>query len=100
MTRMDLTDEESALIEPFLPPERPKKQGRPWASHRAVLNGIFWSLRTGAPWRDVPESDAFWGTVYGRFRRWMKEGLWQRLLDTLQGEARRMELGVERVKAA
>ena len=70
MIRMELTDEEYALLEPDLPPERPKKAGRPWAPHRVILNGIFWDLRTGAPWRDVPERYGPWQTVYERFSRW------------------------------
>jgi transposase len=91
MTRLNLTDEEFALLEPFLPPQRAKRRGRSWLPHRPVLDGIFWLLRTGAPWRDLPECYGPWERVYQRFHRWVKEGLWQRIVDTLQGKARREE---------
>ncbi len=89
METRNLTDEEFALLKPFLPTERPKKKGRPWSPHRQVIDGIFWNLRAGAPWRDLPECFGKWDTVYGRFNRWTKEGLWQRIVEALQGEARR-----------
>lgn len=88
--RFDLSEEEFQIFKELLPPERPRQAGRPWVSHRQVLNGIFYMLRTGAPWRDLPESFGFWSTVYGRFRRWRKEGVWQKILDTLLGRSRRL----------
>ncbi len=91
MARFDLTNEEWALIEPLLPPERPGKPGCPYRSHRQVLNGIFWILRTGAPWRDVPERYGPWTTAYDRFRRWSHRGLWQRVLDALEAQARKRD---------
>lgn len=90
MEREELTDEEFALIEPLLPPERSGKRGHPYQSHRPVLSGVFWVLRTGAPWRDVPERYGPWSTVHDRFRRWRKDGTWQRLVDALQAGARRL----------
>jgi transposase len=90
MARYDLTDEEFALLKPLLPPERPGKPGCPYRSHRQVLNGMFWILRTGAPWRDLPKRYGPWNTVYDRFRRWKKQGLWQDILDALEAKARQM----------
>ena len=54
----DLTDEQWVLIGPFLPKlaRRTDGRGRPWLENRAVLNGILWILRTGAPWADLPVS--------------------------------------------
>jgi len=89
MSRYELTDEEFALLEPLLPPERSGEVGNPYRSHRQVLNGIFWILRTGAPWRDLPECYGPWKTAYDRFRRWSKAGLFQRILDALEAQARR-----------
>jgi transposase len=89
--RYDLKDEEYALIEPLLPPERTGKPGCPPKPHRQMLNGILWVLRTGAPWRDVPERYGPWSTVYDRFRHWRDEGLWQRLVDALQARARKYD---------
>jgi transposase len=61
--------------------------GRPSEDHRTTLNGILWVLRTGAPWRDLPERYGAWETVSGRFYRWRKSGLWQQLLARLQQQA-------------
>jgi len=91
MSRYDLTDEEFELLLPLLPVERPNKPGHPYRSHRQVLNGMFWILRTGAPWRDLPTRYGPWNTVYDRFRRWKKQGLWQQILDALEAQARQMD---------
>jgi transposase len=89
MARHDLSEEEFAFLRPLLPPERSGRKGKPYRSHRDVLNGIFWILGTGAPWRDLPERYGRWKTVYDRFRRWSKSGLFQRILDVLEARARR-----------
>ena len=49
-----------------------------------MLNGIFWRLNTGAPWRDLPERYGPWGTVYGRFNALRKSGLLDRIIERLQ----------------
>ena len=51
------------------------------------MSGILWVLRTGAPWRDLPEHFGSWSTTYSRFRRWTAAGVWQRVLEHLQHEA-------------
>ena len=78
--RYDLTDFEWSVIEPLLPTDRrgPKPQ-----NNRRVLNGIFWVLRTGAPWRDLPERYGPYTTSYNRFNRWRKAGIWDRLMDAV-----------------
>ena len=64
--------------------------GHPNLDHRTIINGIRWRLRTGAPWRDLPERYGKWQTLYSRFRRWRRAGIWDRLLAALQaaGDAR------------
>ena len=57
-----LTDEAWARIAPLLP-EYGRRGGR-WRDHREVVNGILWRLRTGAPWRDLPERYGPWQTCY------------------------------------
>lgn len=84
--RHELTDTEWERIAPSLPPQRPAT-GRPAKDHRTVLNGMLWILRTGAPWRDLPERYGNWQTVYSHFRRWREAGLWDRILVALQREA-------------
>ncbi len=84
--RHELTDDEWTRLAPLLPPQRPRS-GRPGKDHRTVLNGILWILRTGAPWRDLPERYGPWQTVYSRFRRWRAAGVWDQVLTALQAEA-------------
>ena len=67
----------------MLPPQKPKT-GHPAKDHRLVLNGILWVLRTGAPWRDAPPAYGPWQTLATRFYRWVKAGLWDRILAELQ----------------
>lgn len=80
MNRYDLTDFEWRKIEPLLPN---KPRGVPPVDDQRVLNGIFWVLRSGAPWRDMPERYCPYTTCYNRFRRWMRAGIWDRLMDAL-----------------
>lgn len=61
--------------------------GRPNNDHRTTINGILWILRTGAPWRDLPERYGAWETVSGRFYRWRRSGIWDQILQTLQQQA-------------
>jgi transposase len=78
--RYDLSDSEWRIIEPLLPKGR--RGVRP-KRNRRVLNGIFWVLRTGAPWRDLPERYGPYTTAYNRFNRWRKAGIWDRLMDAI-----------------
>ena len=81
--RGDLTNEQWERIEPLLP--RPNtKRGRLSRDHRQLLNGILWVLRTGAPWRDVPDRYGKWTTIYSRFQRWRKSGIWDKMFVGLQ----------------
>ena len=86
---MDLTDEQWKVVETILPedPVRDDGRGRPWSDRRKVLNGVLWILRTGAPWRDLPERYGAWRTVASRFYRWQKAGIWQKILAELQRQA-------------
>ena len=83
MGRFDLSDEEWAIIEPHFP-----KTGRGPARQddRRILNGIFYILRTGAPWRDLPERYGPRTTVYNRYNRWGQRGIWKGIFDALAKE--------------
>jgi transposase len=82
MVRDEITDAQWEHLQPLLPPQKPKT-GRPNKDHRTVLSGIVWILRTGAPWRDLPERFGSPKTVSSRFYRWRKAGIWQRILARL-----------------
>jgi transposase len=69
--RNELTDDEWTAIKPMLPN---KPRGVPRMNDRRVLNGIFWVLRSGAPWRDLPGSFGPYATCYNRFVRWRRAG--------------------------
>ena len=80
MARFDLTDFEWSVIQPLLPN---KPRGVPRVDDRRVLNGIFWRLRTGAPWADIPGRYGPYTTCVNRFNRWRKAGVWDYLLDAV-----------------
>lgn len=85
MPRMTLTDEEWSKIEPFLPKKRSKGfPGRPRCDDRMIIEGILWVHRTGAPWRDLPVEFGPWRTVYSRFSRWTKTGIWKHIWLSLK----------------
>jgi transposase len=86
MNRHELTNSQWERLQPLLPPQKPKT-GRPAADHRRILNGILWIIRTGAPWRDVPEPYGSWQTIASRFYRWRKAGIWARLFAAVQQQA-------------
>jgi transposase len=81
MGRGDTSDAQWKLIEPLLPGQ---KRGGRWNDHRLMFDGILWVLRTGAPWRDLPERYGKWGSVYHRFNRWKKDGTLDRILKALR----------------
>ena len=68
--RYELTDSEWFAIRPMLPN---KPRGVPRVNDRRVLNGIFWVLRSGAPWRDLPSRFGPYTTCYNRFVRWRRD---------------------------
>jgi transposase len=90
MSRRDLTNWEWEQLSPLLPPSKPRT-GRPNKDHRQVINGILWILRTGAPWRDLPERYGSWQSVATRFYRWQKAEVWQQILASLQAMADKTE---------
>jgi transposase len=71
MRGYELSDFEWQVIAPLLPN---KPRGVPRVDDRRVLNGIFWVLRTGAPWRALPVEFGPYTTCYNRFVRWRKAG--------------------------
>ena len=80
MGRYDLSEREWGLIGPLLP-NKPRGVAR--VDDRRVINGIFYVLRTGTPWRDLPERYGPYTTVYNRYNRWAKAGVWLKIFETL-----------------
>ena len=75
-----MTNFEWRVIEPLLP-NKPRGVAR--VDDRRVLNGIFWILRSGSPWRDLPSRYGPHTTCYNRFRRWTKKGVWDQIMDAI-----------------
>ena len=84
MARFDLSDTEWAIVCPLLPN---KPRGVRRVDDRRVVNGIFYILRTGSPWRDLPERYGPYTTVYNRYNRWAKAGVWLRIFEALSAQA-------------
>jgi len=81
--RGEITDKAWERMAPLLP-ENGQRGGGQWQDHRKVVNGILWKLRTGAPWRALPERYGPWQTCYDRLVRWRRDGIWDRLLEHVQ----------------
>lgn len=85
MARHQLTDEQWGIIgDVFI---HRKTTGRPPVDRRVVVDGIFWILRTGSPWRDLPDEFGAWQTVWRLFDQWNGDGTLERVL----GKLRRLE---------
>lgn len=85
MPRHALTDEQWELIADLFPPR--KATGRKPRDPREIMDAILWVLRTGAPWRDLPERFGPWQTAWDLFDKWNHSGLLMAILQRLQGDA-------------
>ncbi|MGE0769972.1 MAG: IS5 family transposase [Hyphomicrobiaceae bacterium] len=98
LRRYELSDAEWAIIDPLLPR---KSRGVARVEDRRVLNGIFWRLRSGSPWADIPERYGPYTTCYNRFVRWRKAGIWDKLLvavsEAYDGKIQMIDSSVVRV---
>ena len=83
MRRHEITDDHWERIQDSLPGQ----VGDPGVTakdNRLFVNAVLWIARTGAPWRDLPERFGRWDTIWKRFDRWGKKGVWQRVFEALQ----------------
>lgn len=83
MRRYQLTDDQWTRIDPLLPGREGDPGGR-GEDNRLFVNAVIWIARTGAPWRDLPERFGNWNSVFQRFNRWSKSGVWERVFRELQ----------------
>ena len=83
--RHDISDKLWKLLQPHLP-GRTGSVGRPSSDNRLFINAVFWILRTGAPWRDLPPDLGKWKEVQRRFCRWRDRGVWEKLLEVFVDE--------------
>ena len=87
MCYYDIPEDLWLRLEPILSTESSPRGGRPIGDVRNFLNAVHWMLRTGSPWRALPEKYGSWKTVYSRFRRWQKRGYLTAILKLLTLQA-------------
>lgn len=80
--RHDISERAWNLLEPHLP-GRAGAWGGNARDNRQFINAVFWILRTGAPWRDLPTDLGHWSNTHRRFIRWRDKGIWEKLLEVL-----------------
>lgn len=83
----DVTDRQGEILRKLLPPR--KTRGRRPIDRRWILNAIFYVVRSGCQWRLLPRDFPCWSTVYGVFRQWLREGVWQRINAALAKQLRK-----------
>ncbi len=82
MRRNEISEEQWEAMKAKLPCQ-PGYQGRS-ADNRLFINAVMFVARCGIPWRDLPQRFGNWNTVYVRFRRWAKAGVWQKIFEDLR----------------
>ena len=83
----DLTDAQWEILQPLIPPLSPDAAYH-LHERREIVHAILYVLRSGCPWRSLPHDLPAWGTVYDYFRRWQREGVWDRVLEALRMQVR------------
>ena len=85
MIRRELTNGQWHLIENLIP-GKDGDRGRHGEDNRLFVDAVLWVLRTGAPWRDLPGSVGNWNSVFQRFNRWSRKGVWARIFKALAAD--------------
>ncbi|WP_419892187.1 IS5 family transposase [Paenibacillus xylanexedens] len=86
-TRYEIKETQWQRVQDLFPPERKPQGGRPALDNRIMLIAMLWVARSGAPWRDLPDHFPHWKSVYTRFRRWQKAGIWDAVLKRVSLDA-------------
>ncbi len=85
MNRLVLKDDQWERIAPLLP-GKAGDPGRSGSDNRLFLEAVLWMVRTGAPWRDLPEAFGSWNSVFRRFRRWAQASVFEHVFRALLGD--------------
>ena len=93
--RHEIKDHEWERIKKYFPERQPGQLGRPRNDDRQTLNGVLWIVRTGAPWRDLPDRYGSWNSVYSQFVRWEKSGLFDQILSELGIDADPQDISID-----
>ena len=95
MKRYELIKEQWERIKLLLPPEETGKRGRPRKDNRTMVNGMLWIVRSGAQWRELPETYGPWQSVYARFAKWRDDGTLEAVFHALSDDADMEALSVD-----
>jgi putative transposase len=82
LIRRELTNAQWRRIEDLVPGKEGDR-GRHGEDNRLFVDAVLWVLRTGAPWRDLPAEFGLWNSVFQRFNRWSRKGVWERIFKAL-----------------
>jgi len=85
LDRLVLSDEQWDRISVLII-GRPDQRGSTGRDNRMFVEGVLWIVRTGAPWRDLPEVFGEWNSVFRRFSRWSQKGVWQRVFEVMSDD--------------
>ena len=85
MDRLVLSDEEWGKVSGLII-GRPDQRGSTGRDNRMFVEGVLWIVRTGSPWRDLPETFGEWNSVFRRFSRWSAKGVWQRIFTAMSDD--------------
>lgn len=86
MSRLGLSNDQWERIQPLLPGKN-SDPGVTARNNRLFVDAVLWVARTGAPWRDLPETYGHWHRVYVRYSRWSRKGVWVQMMEALAAEA-------------
>ena len=86
MDRLVLSDEMWARVAPQIIGDE-RTRGTSGRDNRMFVEGVLWIVRTGAPWRDLPEVFGEWNSVFRRFSRWSRKGVWHRIVEAMSDDA-------------
>ena len=82
LDRLILDDEDWARMAPHLIGDE-RTRGSSGRDNRMFVEGVLWIVRTGSPWRDLPEVFGNWNSTYRRFNRWSEKGVWHRIFTAM-----------------